>query len=396
MEARGLSKGAKLLLFVVAMAITLSLVVLTPTPARAALSRNAFEDCLLDRVNHERSIRGLAELQMADDLVPEVQDWSRWMRFNDFVHMPSSVRNDILPGSTTGWGENIAMHGNENLPDCDAIHDMWMNSSGHRQNILGSSFRYAAIGTYVDGSGWWATQLFFNAANYTSNNGDTASPLGWFEDASDDVDAVSLRGWALDPDTPHPIRVHVYVDGSFHRSVVADIKRPDVEAAYGNGSNHGFATTISAPAGHHQVCVYAINAPTKTGNPLLGCKKVKVSSEHSGTQAARAGTAAENTPFGWLDEVALRDGLLSLRGWAIDADFPSEPVGIHVYVDGVFVAGGSAGLPRPDVDGAFGMGKAHGFSIATPIDSGSHRICLYAINLPSKTNNTLLGCKTVA
>lgn len=166
METRGLTKGAKLLLSVMAMAITLSLVVLVPQPARAALSRDAFEDCLLDRVNEERSARGIVELQMAYDLVPEVRDWSEWMRFNDFAHMPGSVRQDILPNSTTTWGENIARHSAQNMPDCDAIHEMWMNSTGHRENILRSSFRYVAIGTYVDGSGWWATQLFFNASHY--------------------------------------------------------------------------------------------------------------------------------------------------------------------------------------------------------------------------------------
>jgi hypothetical protein len=43
---------------------------------------------------------------------------------------------------------------------------MWMNSSGHRANILNPSFHFLAVGAYVDGSGWWATQLFFDATNY--------------------------------------------------------------------------------------------------------------------------------------------------------------------------------------------------------------------------------------
>jgi hypothetical protein len=64
------------------------------------------------------------------------------------------------------WGENIAMHSNYDMSDCSAIHNMWMNSPGHRANILNPSFRYAAIGTYVDNSGWWATQLFFDASDY--------------------------------------------------------------------------------------------------------------------------------------------------------------------------------------------------------------------------------------
>jgi uncharacterized protein YkwD len=163
MEATKLTRHIRTAL---AFAIALSVVVITPSPAQAAVSRDVFEDCLLDRLNEERADHGRVELQMAYDLVPDVRDWSQWMRYNDFVHMPSSVRNNILPNSTTSWGENIAMHSWENMPDCEAIHRMWMNSQGHRENILRSSFRYVAIGTYVDGSGWWATQLFFDASDF--------------------------------------------------------------------------------------------------------------------------------------------------------------------------------------------------------------------------------------
>jgi uncharacterized protein YkwD len=147
-------------------AALLTLIAFSPLPANAAISRDSFEECLLDRTNEARAAEGIGELQMAHDLVPEVRDWSRWMRFNDFKHMPSERRYDILPSTWRTWGENIAMHGNDNMADCTPIHEMWMNSPGHRNNILNPSFRFAAMGTYVDGSGWWATQLFFDATDY--------------------------------------------------------------------------------------------------------------------------------------------------------------------------------------------------------------------------------------
>ena len=152
----------------IALAIALALVVVvSPLPAQAAITRDAFEQCLLEKANEERADVGAPPLILAQDLVDPVRDWSEWMRFNDFEHMPSSVRYDILPESWTTWGENIAMHSWVNMPNCSTIHNMWMNSSGHRANILHPSFRYLAVGTYVDGSGWWATQLFFNANNYS-------------------------------------------------------------------------------------------------------------------------------------------------------------------------------------------------------------------------------------
>jgi uncharacterized protein YkwD len=162
------NRALKLLPTLVVLSLTLTLVaVFPPQRANAAISRDSFEQCLLDKLNVERARAGAVELEMARDLVDPVRDWSEWMRFNDFKHMPSSVRTPILPESWTTWGENIAKHSSSGLPDCAAIHNIWMNSEGHRNNILNPDFRYAAIGTFVDTSGWWATQLFFNATDYS-------------------------------------------------------------------------------------------------------------------------------------------------------------------------------------------------------------------------------------
>ena len=148
------------------LAALLTFIVFSSPPASAAISRDSYEDCLLDKANEARAAEGVSQLQMAYDLVPDVRDWSRWMRFNDFEHMPSERRYDILPSSWRTWGENIAMHSNDDMADCTPIHQMWMNSPGHRENILNPNFRFAVMGTYVDGSGWWATQLFFDASGY--------------------------------------------------------------------------------------------------------------------------------------------------------------------------------------------------------------------------------------
>ena len=147
--------------------LTLAMVAVLPAaPARAALSPSGFERCLLDRINDSRAAVGAPPLRMASDLVAPVRAWSEWMRFNEFEHMPSSRRQDILPPSWTRWGENIAHHSSQSLSDCSTIHSMFMNSAPHRASILNPLYRYVALGTYVDGSGWWVTELFFDASNY--------------------------------------------------------------------------------------------------------------------------------------------------------------------------------------------------------------------------------------
>lgn len=155
--------------------ITLSLVLFTsligvsPAPARAAVEPAAFENCLLDRANEARSQAGVADLVMAGDIVAPVREWSEWMRFNEFRHMPDSLHREILPESSTRWGENVAMSGYQDMSQCDRIHDMWMNSFGHRANILNPKVRFVVIGAYVDSSGWWVTQLFFDATEYSTS-----------------------------------------------------------------------------------------------------------------------------------------------------------------------------------------------------------------------------------
>jgi hypothetical protein len=85
---------------------------------------------------------------------------------------------------------------------------------------------------------------------------------------------VTVAGWALDPRTgSDPTAVHVYVDRT-GVALPADGSRPDVGAVYPlAGDGHGFAATVAAAAGPHQVCVFAIGAP----NVQLGCVGVTVS-----------------------------------------------------------------------------------------------------------------------
>jgi uncharacterized protein YkwD len=140
-----------------------------PSPARATSSLDAFENCLLEQANAARSAAGVGKLQTAHDLVAPVRGWSEWMRFNEFEHMPDSHRQEILPDSWTTWSENIAMHSDRDLSNCGPVHDLWMDSPTHRANILNAKVKFVAIGTYVDSSGWWATQLFFDATGYPAS-----------------------------------------------------------------------------------------------------------------------------------------------------------------------------------------------------------------------------------
>jgi hypothetical protein len=82
---------------------------------------------------------------------------------------------------------------------------------------------------------------------------------------------ITLRGWAIDPNTTAPINVHVYIDSKVYKAILANISRPDVGLVYGMGNLHGYILDepLNLPAGTHLVQVYAIDSNQGT-NPLIG------------------------------------------------------------------------------------------------------------------------------
>jgi hypothetical protein len=105
--------------------------------------------------------------------------------------------------------------------------------------------------------------------------GVTGAPFGSFDAATTANGTINAAGWAIDPDTVGPIAVHVYLDG-MKQEFSASAPRADVARAYpAYGTGHGFAATLPAAKGVHQVCVYAID-DTAQFNPMLGCKSITV------------------------------------------------------------------------------------------------------------------------
>ncbi len=167
------------------------LAVLAAVPASAGSDADSFEDCLLTKINTDRASEGLGSVTMAVDLIDGVRDHSEWMSVNVFEHMASSTRDGLLPDSTITWGENVAYA--SVISDCDYIHEMLMDSPGHRANILNGSFRFVALGAYLDGTAAWVTELFFDASDYAPEG----DGLFWDDDGNimeADIEKLALAG----------------------------------------------------------------------------------------------------------------------------------------------------------------------------------------------------------
>jgi hypothetical protein len=97
-------------------------------------------------------------------------------------------------------------------------------------------------------------------------------------------------------------------------------------------------------------------------------------------------------PEGNLDTLRSEVSGAHLTGWARDPD-TTEPIDIHVYVDGTFVMAARADLPRPDVQAArVDAGPAHGFSIDVPAAPGFHEVCVYGLDAAGGDDNAQIGC----
>jgi hypothetical protein len=210
----------------------------------------------------------------------------------------------------------------------------------------------------------------------------TGTPWGALDDVIPGRGAVRVRGWTVDPDRPTATAVHVYIDGSFAGSALANGPRPDVGAAFPRGgSAHGFDFTVPASPGGHQVCVYAINlGGDPSPNATIGCRTV---------------TVPTGAPIGRVDEAFTAPGLLRVRGWTLDPD-TAAPTRVDIYVDGGIAATTTADRSRPDVGAAYpGAGAAHGFDVLVGVAGGAHKVDTYAINVASADPNALIDSRIV-
>jgi uncharacterized protein YkwD len=106
-------------------------------------------------VNARRAQAGLRPLVVSPCATRFAAPWSSHMAAtNTLVHQSLTP---ILRCPAWGAGENIA-YGNVTA---DQMMGMWMNSPGHRANILNPRFTRIGVGAVRTSSGrWWATQDF--------------------------------------------------------------------------------------------------------------------------------------------------------------------------------------------------------------------------------------------
>jgi hypothetical protein len=206
-------------------------------------------------------------------------------------------------------------------------------------------------------------------------------PVGGLDRLVGGATTVDVAGWAVDTDTPTPIDVEISVDGASVATLPTDRVRADVGARYpGTGTRHGFTGSIPVTPGTHDICVNALNVGSGTVNTRLGCARVSVGVP----------------PVGGINGLTRAAGLQArITGWAIDPD-TTDPISVHVYVNGRVAGGLRADVNRPDVEKLYpASGPAHGFDGVFTLRPGSNQVCVYAINVAAGSNRGL-GCRLLS
>lgn len=131
------------------------------TTAQSNMANGDYRKAVINLVNEERASRGLSPLAESDALDAIAQE-----RAQEIITLFSHTRpngQDVFPmiiASGINYhaaGENIA--GGQNTPEW--VMDSWMNSTGHRANILNSSFGHIGVGCVTGGKyGIYWVQVF--------------------------------------------------------------------------------------------------------------------------------------------------------------------------------------------------------------------------------------------
>lgn len=142
----------------------------TPTPsatptdtdddAQATVDNLSFEEQVAALVNEQRAANGLSALTLSTTLSDVARLKSQDMHDNGYFSHTSPTYGspfDMLKSLGISYrtaGENIAM----GYASPEAVMDAWMNSAGHRANILNASYTQIGVGYVADGNYW--TQEF--------------------------------------------------------------------------------------------------------------------------------------------------------------------------------------------------------------------------------------------
>ncbi len=139
---------------------------LTQTPANYLLrDLEFFERYCFDEVNRQRQAQNLVPLIFSQELLPVARQYSRRLAEEKFFSHTDpedrTIRDRVREAGIKFFalGENLSRASGYLDPVPDVVQH-WMQSPGHRANILTAEFKYAAVGIWVKDKAFFFTEIF--------------------------------------------------------------------------------------------------------------------------------------------------------------------------------------------------------------------------------------------
>ena len=146
---------------VILAAIAALLVTLAPAPAHAIDSRTParIRNQIERKINNARENNGLKPLRVNKKMRRYAKDHSSYMASIGRLEHDSlsRIRVEVISGAI-GWGENVGRTGSDNA--AKRMHQLFMQSPLHRQNILNSRYTHVGVGVVKSGGYVYVTQRF--------------------------------------------------------------------------------------------------------------------------------------------------------------------------------------------------------------------------------------------
>jgi hypothetical protein len=164
---------------------TLLLAAVLPLGVAAAVDPVAAEIQFVDLINSERTSRGLNPLATHSDLVAGARYQADAIGDAGYL-----FHNADLGAVTSGWkkiGENVGYGGT-----VSGLHAAFMNSTGHRANILDPAYTHVGLGVVVEGSTIWVAELFMQSTGAITQQTTFTAPFRDDDGLSYEQDIIAL------------------------------------------------------------------------------------------------------------------------------------------------------------------------------------------------------------
>jgi hypothetical protein len=249
---------------VVVVALTAVLVATSmPLVSAAAVDPVSAELQFVDLINQERRQRGLTPLVTNGDLVAGAR-----LQANAIRNAGRLYHNPDLGSVTSGWtklGENVG-YGST----VSGLHIAFMNSPGHRANVLDPAYTHVGVGVVVDGSRIWVAEVFMHSKTASVQQQTTFTPPFRDDDGlpyESDIMALAkagiTTGCSVDRYCPHGYVSRGEMASFLQRAL--DLKPPTIDFFWDDtSSGHHAAINALAFNGISSGCGSGRYCPTMT------------------------------------------------------------------------------------------------------------------------------------